>query len=149
MAPSYANLFMAELEERMLTGYHARPTLWKRYIDDILVIWPGNQESLDDFVRYLNNCHNTIKFTCESSTTSVDFLDLTLYKGNRFHREGKLDIKPGSMTLKWCVSLHTPLTCFSPSISPIRPVQKEVLLSHCSPLQRKIFWLIRMILLGY
>ncbi len=47
VAPSYANLFMADLEEKLLAGY---PTLWKRYIDDILVIWPGDQKSLNEFV---------------------------------------------------------------------------------------------------
>jgi len=45
-------------------------------------------------VRYLNSAHDTIKFTCESSEQSVDFLDLTIYKGSRFLNTGKLDIKP-------------------------------------------------------
>jgi len=94
MAPSYANLFMADLEEKLLAGYHIKPILWKRYIDDILIVWPGDQDSLRDFVRYLNNAHPTIKFTYECSNTSVDFLDLTLYKGVRFNRINKLDIKP-------------------------------------------------------
>ncbi len=34
MAPAYANLFMAELEERLLDNYHIKPIIWKRYIDD-------------------------------------------------------------------------------------------------------------------
>ncbi len=76
VAPSYANLFMADLEEKLLAGYPTQPIMWKRYIDDILVIWPGNQNSLKDFVSYLNNAHSTIKFTFESSDTTIDFLDL-------------------------------------------------------------------------
>jgi len=94
MAPSYANLFMADLEERLLANYPTQPKLWLRYLDDILLVWPGDKESLDDFVRYLNSAHDTIKFTCESSEQSVDFLDLTIYKGSRFLNTGKLDIKP-------------------------------------------------------
>ncbi len=35
VAPSYANLFMADLEEKLLTGYPTSPIMWKRYIDDI------------------------------------------------------------------------------------------------------------------
>ena len=35
MAPSYANIFMAQLEERLLANYPIKPLLWKRYIDDI------------------------------------------------------------------------------------------------------------------
>ena len=94
MAPSYANLFMAELEERLLRNSTTDPILWKRYIDDILCIWPGSQQSLDDFMQYLNGAHPTIKFTCESSPHSVDFLDVTIYKGDRFRSTGILDIKP-------------------------------------------------------
>jgi len=94
MAPAYANLFMAELEEKLLTNSPKDPILWKRYIDDILCIWPGDASELDNFVKYLNRAHPTIKFTYESSSTSVDFLDITIYKGNRFHRHRKLDVKP-------------------------------------------------------
>ena len=93
-APSYANLFMADLEQRLLEGYPTKPLLWLRYIDDILVAWDGDQESLNEFVRYLNNAHPTIKFTYECSDSTVDFLDLTLYKGPRFNTDNKLDTKP-------------------------------------------------------
>ena len=93
MAPAYANLFMADLEEKLLAGYPIKPILWKRYIDDILCIWP-NSYGMTDFMRYLNNAHPTIKFTHTCSQESIDFLDLTIHKGERFQREGKLDIKP-------------------------------------------------------
>ena len=53
MAPSYANLFMAELEEILLANYPIKPILWKRYIDDILCIWPGPPSELDRFMKYL------------------------------------------------------------------------------------------------
>ncbi len=56
----------------LLAGYPTSPILWKRYIDDILI---GNQQSLSEFVSYLNSAHSTIKFISESS---IDFLDLTL-----------------------------------------------------------------------
>ena len=94
MAPSYANLFMAELEEELLKKSPTDPILWKRYIDDILCIWPGSQQSLDTFVEYLNGAHPTIKFTSESSPYSVDFLDITIYKGDRYRSTGILDTKP-------------------------------------------------------
>ncbi len=93
-APSYVNLFMANLEEQLLSKYPTKPLLWLRYIDDILVVWDGDQERLKQFVRYLNNAHPTIKFTYECSSTTVDFLDLTLYKGPRFQSENRLDTKP-------------------------------------------------------
>ena len=94
MAPAYANLFMAELEERLLENYPTQPILWKRYIDDVLCLWPGSQEDLDKFMDYLNKAHPTIKFTHECSQTSIDFLDITIYKGDRYKMQNKLDIKP-------------------------------------------------------
>ena len=94
MAPSYANIFMAELEEKLLANYPIDPLLWKRYIDDILCIWPGPPSELNQFTQYLNQSHPTIKFTHESSTSSVDFLDLTIYKGPRHTTSLKLGIKP-------------------------------------------------------
>ena len=94
MAPSYANIFMAELEEKLLANYPITPLLWKRYIDDILCIWPGPPSELNQFMQYLNQSHPTIKFTHESSTNSVDFLDLTIYKGTRHATSLILDLKP-------------------------------------------------------
>ena len=94
MAPSYANIFMAELEEKLLANYPISPLLWKRYIDDILCIWPGPPMELEHFMEYLNLAHHTIKFTHESSSQSVDFLDLTIYKGQRYATSLILDIKP-------------------------------------------------------
>ena len=85
---------MAELEEKLLKNYPKQPLLWKRYIDDILCIWPGPQQELDCFIHYLNEAHPTIKFTHESSTHSVDFLDLTIYKGPKYTTTNILDIKP-------------------------------------------------------
>jgi hypothetical protein len=94
MAPAYANLFMVELEEKLLANSPIDPYLWKRYIDDILCLWPGMPKSLKHFMDTINKAHPTIKFTYECSRSSVDFLDLTINKGSRFHARGKLDIKP-------------------------------------------------------
>jgi hypothetical protein len=76
MAPSYANLFMHELETKLLQGSKYQPYRWYRYIDDILIIWVNTKEALDEFVTYANNYHPTIKFTMEQSTDEIPFLDL-------------------------------------------------------------------------
>ena len=46
--------------------------LWKRYIDDILCIWPGTREELDSFLDRLNNAHPTLRFTWSISDSRVD-----------------------------------------------------------------------------
>ena len=41
----------------------------------------------------INQIHPTIKFTYESSETELMFLDVTLYKGERFGRNQLLDVR--------------------------------------------------------
>ena len=86
MAPAYANLFMGEFERKSLQNYTDKPYLWLRYIDDSFMVWTHGQEKLDDFIKYLNNIHPTIKFTSERSTTSIPFLDVN----NQLHN-GKIE----------------------------------------------------------
>ena len=80
MAPSYANLFMSDLEDRLLSSAPQRPLVRWRFIDDIFCIWCGGQDSLDEFINYINSCHATIKFTANYSPNSVNFLDVTINK---------------------------------------------------------------------
>ena len=42
------------------------------------------------FEAGLNQLHLTLKFTSEISSSQVTFLDLIMYKGERFKKEGKL-----------------------------------------------------------
>ena len=65
--------------------YLAQPLLWKRYIDDIFMIWPYGQGSLTEFVAHLNRNHNTIKFTVETSLTHISFLDITVSINHKTH----------------------------------------------------------------
>ena len=81
MAPSYANIFMDVLETDFLATQTCKPLMWNRYIDDILSIWDGPEDQLELFLSELNNYHQTITFTNSTSHTSIDFLDLTIYKG--------------------------------------------------------------------
>ena len=78
MAPSYANLFMAELEETLLARTTHKPRIWWRYIDDVSAIWECGQDNLETFLRQINTFHTTIKFTAEWSTDRVPFLDTTV-----------------------------------------------------------------------
>ena len=46
-APSYAILFMAGLEEKILNAFKEKTIIWWRYIDDIFFIWEHEEESLE------------------------------------------------------------------------------------------------------
>ena len=80
-APSVANLYMAEWEAEVL--YNRKPQqllLYRRFIDDILIIWDGDKESLIDFGFYLNSNDKNIKLTWELSDEKINFLDLEITK---------------------------------------------------------------------
>ena len=97
MAPTFANLFMADVEEDLLRRASTRfpsPLLWMRYIDDIFLLWPGSPQQLCDFVDFLNTGHPTINFTLQYDMHSIDFLDINIYKGPRFQSSGILDLQP-------------------------------------------------------
>ena len=80
MAPSFACLFMGDLEERMLSEAPCRPWIWWRYIDDVFFIWTRDGSSLNAFFDHINSFHRTIKFTWETSLKQTHFLDVTVRK---------------------------------------------------------------------
>lgn len=78
-APSVANIFMAKWEEQAI--YSDIPedlVLYRRFIDDCVVIWKGDESSLIGFFERLNNNQNNIKLTYEISYKMIHFLDLTI-----------------------------------------------------------------------
>ena len=79
-APSYAILFLAALEEKLLAEAQNKPWVWWRYIDDVFIIWQHGEEKLREFVNFLNGAHESIKFTAEWSTEKVNFLDVQVIK---------------------------------------------------------------------
>ena len=93
MAPAYANLFMGRLEAQLINQAPEVIHTWKRFIDDIFIIWTGTIEDFEKFMSNINQIHPTIKFTREISDTEVIFLDVTLYKGERFESTKILDLK--------------------------------------------------------
>ena len=93
MAVAFANIFMANIETQILSNSVTKPTIWKRYLDDILSLWDVNKPDTDKFIEQANSHHPTIKFTAEISNTKITFLDTVVYKGKRFRDHSILDIK--------------------------------------------------------
>ena len=92
-APSGANIFMAEWEEQVMFKVTYKPDIWFRYLDDIYFLWDHGKERLEEFFRILNADHPCVGLKKETSLKSVDFLDVTVYKGDRVATEGKLETK--------------------------------------------------------
>ena len=79
IAPTLACFFMHHLESAFCTQEHLQPLIYKRYIDDIFLIWTHGQDSFKLFFDHFNQFHPNITFTCHTSNTSVDYLDLTIF----------------------------------------------------------------------
>ena len=93
MAPSYANLFMGNFEQKALAAATHSPLIWWRYIDDIFLLWTHGEEKLNDLITYLNNLHPTIKFTSSFSYNEIPFLDVKVMLLNG-RLETELYVKP-------------------------------------------------------
>jgi hypothetical protein len=86
VAPTIANLFMGWLESKLLENcpVSINSEYWKRFIDDIFLLWFGSDEELVNFFNYINSFHPTIKFTMESSSSHIPFLDIKLFMESGF-----------------------------------------------------------------
>ena len=90
-APTYANIFMNRLETEMLENCpnHLRELIfdWKRFIDDILLLFLGSYEELEELYSYLNGYHPTMKLDrpeFDKTNNSTNFLDLQIkISGNK------------------------------------------------------------------
>lgn len=83
MAPSYANIFMNDFEEKHLKDAPIKPIVWKRFIDDIFTILVATENEIDQFTDWLNTRHPILKFTCEKSIEGIPFLDTFVSNDNR------------------------------------------------------------------
>ena len=66
-APNFANFFMNRCETHLLATApdQKKPLIWKRFIDDIFLVWTHGEEKLNTFLDHCNKCFPTIKFTAE------------------------------------------------------------------------------------
>ena len=92
-APNYCNIVMAKWESEVLDKAHYKPSFFKRYLDDIFLIWDHGIEKFWQFFKLLNNHHSSIKLTATVDEKSVDYLDITIFKGPKLQEYSKLDTK--------------------------------------------------------
>ena len=70
-AVPFANIFMAKIETEILSKVVSKPTVWKRYIDDLFSLWDMSKPDIETFIDQANLHHPTIKFTAEISDTET------------------------------------------------------------------------------
>ncbi|XP_069500915.1 uncharacterized protein [Ambystoma mexicanum] len=97
MAPNVANLYVNMFEETVVYNernpFQNNIICWLRYIDDVFVIWKGNEEKADQFLQWLNLQNRYLKFTSNISNKEVNYLDISIY-----HQNGLLLVRPYTKT---------------------------------------------------
>jgi hypothetical protein len=84
-----ANIFMAQID-KLIQECALKENLnyilyYKRFIDDILIIWTGTEDQLKNLMSKINKLHHSIKFTCDYNITnkSTTYLDTTISLQNK------------------------------------------------------------------
>ena len=101
----FACIFMGTIERKaweILSQVDIHPLLNYRFIDDLLIIVNSSEDAqrvLDTF----NNIDPFITLTGNISSDTANFLDLTLFKGSKFHHGQRFDLdvyqKPSNLFL--------------------------------------------------
>ena len=81
-----AIIFMSKLESEALALSPRKPRLYRRYIDDCLLIWLHGMMLLLEFLNFMNSRHPDIRFTIEHTEQNeehmVSYLDLSISVSN-------------------------------------------------------------------
>ena len=80
-APSYANTFMPEFEEKHI--YYLiknKSVIYLCYIDDIILVWIKSESELGHFMNKINQKHQSMKFDFKFSKESIEFLDISVHQ---------------------------------------------------------------------
>ena len=99
MAPSYANCYLRVKEQHGLKQYlvpgHPNLRLFKRYIDDIGIIYDNFDNSLPKFIKDLRAAYAPLEITIKIGKEGVVFLDTELTLNNELEvTEYELHRKP-------------------------------------------------------
>ena len=98
LAPILANLYLAMLQEELKKKcVHDKklkwPVLFQRFIDDGFGIIEGRKQDVEYWINQFNTLRKTIKIDKWSFGNHVEFMDLYIYKGDKFYESGFLDFK--------------------------------------------------------
>ena len=97
LAPILTNIYMAMLEEELIiickNKNIKRPTFFKRFIDDGFGIIKGNRKDVQKWVDEFNNLRENIFIDKIEFGNHVAYMDLYIFKGDKFYEIGILSIK--------------------------------------------------------
>ena len=98
LAPILAYLYLAmlqeELKKKCVQDKKLKwPVLFQRFIDYGFGIINGRKQDVEYWINQFNTLWKTIKIDKWSFGNHVEFMDLYIYKGEKFYESGFLDFK--------------------------------------------------------
>ena len=88
LSPVLANLCMEFVEREILSrcDTETKPILWVRYVDDVFIIFRGNEDQLKRLIDISNSILPSIKFTTEVEVDfKLSFLDVLVFRDHNNH----------------------------------------------------------------
>lgn len=89
---TYATIFMIWLETPIIDEFREHIMLYKRYIDDILLIWSGSPAELCRFRSRLGTANKNITLEWQGLSSAADATDPTRFKLDQHSRVSFLDL---------------------------------------------------------
>ena len=93
LASAYANVFIGDLEVKILANSRLKPTHYHQFINNIFMTWPFSEEELNWFMAHMNRTNKSIKFTNEKHQNEITFLDVTVYKKTKPQQPNKCTLQ--------------------------------------------------------
>ncbi|CAH2296359.1 Hypothetical predicted protein [Pelobates cultripes] len=79
MAPNYANRYMYCFErQHPLTPHADNIALYRHFIADMLIIWKGDENSINNIIDEINTFNTPIQLTITTDMECVNFLDVCI-----------------------------------------------------------------------
>lgn len=80
--PVFANIFMVTWEIRYIFNSPFKSFIrqYNRYLDDLFILWGGNETQLWEFHHYLNSVTGYLKFAISYSKERIYSLNVELFK---------------------------------------------------------------------
>ena len=94
-APSYANIFMSEFEEKHIYPLiKNKSVIYLRYTDNIFMVWIKSESELRQLINKINKKHQSIKFDLKFPKESIESLETLMYIDSKTRLQTTLYKRP-------------------------------------------------------
>jgi hypothetical protein len=84
ISSALADNYLQYFEELMVKHWMetGEITHYRRYVDDIIIIYDQNKITEDSVTSYMNNIHKYLEFKLTEENKNINYLALSIHRGN-------------------------------------------------------------------